>query len=1375
MYPVNTHLKPVIGLDIHFVNIPFPCPLPHPYIGLVIDPFDYIPFIGSTISVNGVPRGVTNTMGKIITFVHIPFGAGFTLFPIIGHDSQNFFGNLQIHADGTPLSGSNYMLMTCNDIGIPLSIQPGKKFIPIPSLYLPTSYCIPLQWGPPVMMGGPLVPHFDLLGFLKGYLFGAFFKLFGKVAAKVFNKLKSKLKLKFKSSKANAKPKTKCKNDPVDVTTGRVFYEYTDFELPGPVPLSWKRVWHSDSTYTGVLGHGQHLCFDRHVELYEDDGGLAVMLEDGRAAFFPWLQLGDTVYNPLERLTLTRKQNGHFLLEDHANKLYLHFNHPYRNNIIYKLSFIENYSGNRIQLHYNGKQLAGITDSAGRRIMITAAPNGCIGRVEVRHRDLVQTMVTYDYNEAFDLTGITDAMGQRAALEYDEGHLMIRKTDRNGHSFYWEYDKYKRCIHTWGDGGLQTGYFDFTPGCTVYTNGLGETTTYFYNGDNLILQETDAYGASRFTDYTETGEIHRQVDEEGNVTGFVYDGNNQLQEMVKPDGGITRYQHNGFHALSLVEYAGGGSETCSYDELKRVTHINYPNGNFTSYEYDDDGMVASITSRGGRTTLLFYDADGNVIKTVLPDGGIMQWKYDALGRCIAAINTEGQSRSYTYDALGRVEHISLPDGNRIQLKYNAYDEVVLAADNESAVQFEYTPLGSIKSRRQEGQLVLFNYDTEERLVSVVNPANKYYLFGYNHRGEITKETGFDGVQRLYQRDKAGNVLTTLRPGGRFTKYEYDGNGKVLRAEHYDGSWELYNYDRNGEVTEATNEHGQVKFIRNKSGLVEAEMQDGYAVLSEFDAMGNRVGITSSLGANIEIKRNAFGMPVQLDAGVGNTSWNCKLQYNQAGQELERLMGGNVKIERSYDEAGRAASQKIIAGNVLTGWKKYNWDVNDRLTSIFDEVHKHTTQFKHDALGNLVWAQYAGNEIVQRITDKTGNLHQSENTTINKYNPAGGLLENASHIFKYDPEGNLTSRTNKLTGKSIKHEWYGNGLLKQVIREDGAVVAFKYDALGRRTEKTFKGLVTRWVWDGAVPLHEWRYQERERPQPVVNEWGELVTDKTEPNPQTLPDAITWIFDADSFRPTAKICHGNTYSIVTDHLGTPEMMFDETGEKVWEGVLDIYGRTRSVTGDAADMPFRYQGQYADAETGLFYNRFRYYSPEEGSYISRDPIGLQGRNPNEYGYVKDVNRWLDRFGLDVTYYPLDALGRPTGGLAEISQSQIGTGTSAGSYDPPGWEGGTHPYHQERGHLIAKNHGGSGTDPRNIVTITDGTNHPGMTKHENAITRHVKKGNTVLVEVIPHYEGTNKVPGKISIFAIDQKGNVIADAVVDNGLRKNTACCCK
>jgi RHS repeat-associated protein len=79
-------------------------------------------------------------------------------------------------------------------------------------------------------------------------------------------------------------------------------------------------------------------------------------------------------------------------------------------------------------------------------------------------------------------------------------------------------------------------------------------------------------------------------------------------------------------------------------------------------------------------------------------------------------------------------------------------------------------------------------------------------------------------------------------------------------------------------------------------------------------------------------------------------------------------------------------------------------------------------------------------------------------------------------------------------------------------------------------------------------------------------------------------------------------------------------------------DIYGK-RKIDGGESSIPFRQAGQYEDVETGLYYNRFRYYSPETGMYLSKDPIGLEGNNPNLYAYTYDSNSEVDPFGLDET----------------------------------------------------------------------------------------------------------------------------------------------
>jgi len=127
-------------------------------------------------------------------------------------------------------------------------------------------------------------------------------------------------------------------------------------------------------------------------------------------------------------------------------------------------------------------------------------------------------------------------------------------------------------------------------------------------------------------------------------------------------------------------------------------------------------------------------------------------------------------------------------------------------------------------------------------------------------------------------------------------------------------------------------------------------------------------------------------------------------------------------------------------------------------------------------------------------------------------------------------------------------------------------------------------------------------------------------------------ITWIFEDDSFVPCARLEDNKTWSILCDHDGTPREVYDEEGKRVCESVIDIYGRTSMISGKKNFIPFRFQGQYEDEETGLYYNRFRYYNPEEGIYISRDPLTVGG-GFNVYAYVRDPNTWMDPFGLSNT----------------------------------------------------------------------------------------------------------------------------------------------
>lgn len=1231
MLPANRHLLPVIGIDIHMVLIlGAPVPMPHPFIGLVFDPFDWIPKIGASVKVNGMPRGNAGTDGMLGCKVHIPMGGPFAMAPTIGHDSKNFFGSPRVKAEGSYFSGAGFLLMSCNDVGIPLSITPGKKFKPIPSLYLPTSAAIPIPAGRPVLVGGPYVP--DLMGLLMGLVmsfgFGALLKIGGKALKKALTVLNRKVLKKFKCTQSLSKKFCKHGFEPVNLINGSVLYEGVDFELPGPIPIRWERNWYSDSGYEGLLGHGTHLCYDLTLLVMEADNCIGVMLPDGRATAFPLLVAeGDSFYNRAEKLTLTCKDAHHYTLFDHNTRLTYSF--VRRHDHVYKPVALFNQAGLAIRFYYNRKHiLEKIIDTAGRQLLLTHDAFNRILKVEGLHKGMRRTFVEYGYNEAGDLTAITDANGKTTSIRY-ANHLMVEKTDRNGATFYWEYEGAgtgARCIHTWGDGGLLEGTIEYRDGYNVVTNSLGEKKLYYYDEHDLCIQETDALGNSVFHEYTEEGELYRTIDEDGNITGYVYDKRGNRTAVQKPDGAVTHYLYDESGQLQMITDAMGNATVYVYKEglLRSVVAADR---SVIAYAYDEHGLVTSIQNEKGQKTLLAYDEDNNLVSMALPGGAASRWEYDEWGRCITAVNPEGQVQSFGYDLLDRVVRVRQYDGNRVQFRYNAYDEVVYAEDAQHKVHFEYTPLGHLSARKENDSIVRFNYNTEERLVSLINERHEIYRFKYDGRGKVIRETGFDGLVREYIRDSAGKVIRVDRPGNKYSLYEYDLAGRITRIEHSDGTWEIFGYDANGQLTEATNATSTVVLQRNAMGRIVKDCQDDYVVESRYDKLGRRIEITSNLGAAVAIDRDEAGYVSRLQAGNREgAKWEARFSYNSLGMETERLLPGGVVATFQYDRAGHPVEQTVGSRERTLRHRIYAWNVNDRLQSMVNGLTRGTVQYGYDEFANLAWAKYEDNQFDYRTPDKTGNLYRSQDRQDRQYGPGGQLLTANGTRYEYDEEGNLIS---KLTadGRQWRYEWQGNGLLKKVIRPDGKEVRFEYDALGRRTAKIFDGYITRWVWDGNKPLHEWKYPVAKRPVTVIDEWGDINKDNDEP----ADHPVTWIFDEGSFKPAAKLSGTDQYSIITDYLGTPVEMLDEGGERTWETEYDVYGKIRKQqAGSPADCPFRYQGQYEDEETGMYYNRFRYYSPDEGMYISQDPIRLHSNTFGFYGYVHDPNAYVDTLGL-------------------------------------------------------------------------------------------------------------------------------------------------
>jgi RHS repeat-associated protein len=212
-----------------------------------------------------------------------------------------------------------------------------------------------------------------------------------------------------------------------------------------------------------------------------------------------------------------------------------------------------------------------------------------------------------------------------------------------------------------------------------------------------------------------------------------------------------------------------------------------------------------------------------------------------------------------------------------------------------------------------------------------------------------------------------------------------------------------------------------------------------------------------------------------------------------------------------------------------------------------------------------------------------------------------VLKKADGVsYVHDADGNMIEKVLP-DGKKWAYQWDGAGQLREVVRPDGQVVSFAYDALGRRVRKTAGDQTTVFMWDGNDVAHELR--------PGIG-------------------VITWEFEPETFAPVAKIEGTRCYGVVTDHHGTPFAVFDEVGEIAWRTQLDVFGVVQTDVMDTS-CSWRWPGQYDDQETGLHYNRFRYYDPQTNTYISQDPVGVTG-GMSLYSYVLDPLKFVDPLGL-------------------------------------------------------------------------------------------------------------------------------------------------
>ncbi|EFC87125.1 RHS repeat-associated core domain protein [Neisseria mucosa ATCC 25996] len=510
----------------------------------------------------------------------------------------------------------------------------------------------------------------------------------------------------------------------------------------------------------------------------------------------------------------------------------------------------------------------------------------------------------------------------------------------------------------------------------------------------------------------------------------------------------------------------------------------------------------------------------------------------------------------------------------------------------------------------------------------------------------------------FKRDVLGRLIHTLARDNdqvQETAYQYDPDGNLVRAANRH-SITCFDYNENGQLIARHQWKVPSKEENARNGLPDTDWRDAqydmlYLHVTEtvryhYDFNGNRTATVLPDGRQINYLYYGSGHlhQISLDDEV-----IADIERDQLHREIYRTQG---KLASRYelDPLGRLKKQiatlndlteggkgktKVAAGYNQTAVKRsYGYDRTGNLTHSTDQ-RTGTTHFEYDKLGRIT---QAGSE--RFAFDPAHNILSDDRTTI----PDNRLKTYNGTTYYYDDLGNLIHR--ELADGEVQNYFYDlyDQLVKaEIFKKDGTkeTWAYSYDALGRRIGKG--RLKNGEVSETSFP-HDLSGNDLENQTRFVWDGSHLLQ-------EIHPDGrYTYIYtDPDSYEPLAQVrdwatedgesCQ-QTHYFHCDQIGIPREMTDKDGNLLWFGNYTGWGRLKEETKvtDSAYQPFRLQNQYADRETGLHYNFFRYYEPDAGRFVNQDPIGLMGEF-NFYRFAPNVQIWIDPKGLAAFAIPLIA----------------------------------------------------------------------------------------------------------------------------------------
>lgn len=962
-----------------------------------------------------------------------------------------------------------------------------------------------------------------------------------------------------------------CENDPdncssqgspVYLSTGHFIWQETDVRLKGRPTLAVTRTFNSHDPRAGLLGNGWSMSCDQGLVFnYKYTGGntsdsfvpqYVRRLPNGKRYIYSEQNDG-TFMAPGLFDVVTRLDGGKAMLEqrDGSYRIY---------NTNGNLETEVDRNGNAIQYSYDDQQrLIRKADEYGRSLTYEYNTNGLIATI----RDHSGREWRYDYDTDGNLAAVTDPTGGVRRYDYT-----VFKPQGDGHT-------YTHLTQVTDASGIVETSVNYDGTRVASYSEYENTFTYQYDPANYRTTKTDSQGSQWVFTYNETGQYTRIDAPLGRSVQYDRDEDSLVTRYVDPMG--TEYH---------VTYDEYGNQLTRTDERGTVTT-----------QYDDEGhsWPVSVQTRSGRSTTLTYDDQGNPLTITDPAGDVTTMSWTEAGDLAQTTNTLNHQTQFTYNDHGLPLTATDALGRTTQYQYDARNNVIQIVN----------PAGEIQS---------FQYDERDRLISATDGNGDTTTYAYDATGRLTQVTAANGEVVQYYYDSYGRLSQRTFYDGTVTEYTYRNDNLLASVTRPDGVVISHDYDAAKRLVQKSigNEDTYTYAYNDRDQRVRAENNTGVVTL-EYDAFGRKISETVN-GETTTYEYNTEDETTQL-AGMGITqtqSYNVKgllsqldvdgtlYQYTyDALNRLTTLDRNAAASNLTYDAANQLS--QINHGNGLRS-HGYQYDPASRITQ-WQGVADETRAFEYDNTGRLTEVQ-SPSQPETFSYDALGN-RLNDNA---QYDAANRLLEDDTHRYTYDVNGNRIEKTDKSTGEVERYTY--NSLDQLVVyqaypnddtdTQPTVDYSYAYGPMGRRWSKqnNLGAEATDFYWSGTHLVGETRNNTERR------------------------------YILEGLTPVGFVENGEIYHYLRDHLGTAHEVVDSSGTVVWQADYRAFGNmTQSV--NTVENNLRFAGQYEDHESGLNYNLVRYYDPDLGRYIQSDTLGLID-GPNTYTYAhSDPLYYLDPHG--------------------------------------------------------------------------------------------------------------------------------------------------